>query len=96
MSGDELVDMLLQLTFRSACFGDADAPRARAAFDLAIDRGRERLYACLDAASSMASSWFKEAALVRETLEDPRVRPLADAAADTRVHLMPALWIRGL
>jgi ATP-dependent helicase HrpA len=35
----------------------------------------------------MASGWFKEAGLVREALEDPRVRPLADAADETRGHL---------
>jgi ATP-dependent helicase HrpA len=91
MSSDELVDLLLQLAFRSACFGDAAAPRTRAAFELAVDRGRERLYPCLDAASAMASGWFKEAALVRETLEDPRVRSLADAADDTRRHLRQLL-----
>ena len=58
---------------------------------LAVDQGRERLYPCLDAASAMASGWFKEAALVRETLEDPRVRSLAEAADDTRRHLRELL-----
>jgi ATP-dependent helicase HrpA len=91
MSSDELVDMLLQLVFRSACFGDADAPRTRAAFDSAVDRGRERLYPCLDAMCAMASAWFKEAGLVREALEDPRVRTLGDAADDTRRHLSQLL-----
>jgi ATP-dependent helicase HrpA len=91
MSSDELVDMLLQMAIRGACFGEADAPRTRAAFDLAVDRGRERLYPCLDAASAMASGWFKEARLVREALEDPRVRPLADAADETRGHLQQLL-----
>jgi ATP-dependent helicase HrpA len=91
MGSDELVDMLLQLTFRSACFGDADAPRTRAEFDLAVDRGRERLYPCLDAASAVASGWFKEAGLVLETLEDPRVRLLVGAADDTRQHLSQLL-----
>jgi ATP-dependent helicase HrpA len=87
MTSDELIDLLLQLAFRSACFGDADAPRTRAAFDLAVDRGRERLYPCVDAASSMVSAWFKEAGLVRGALDDPRVRTLAEAADDTRRHL---------
>jgi ATP-dependent helicase HrpA len=87
MGSDELVDLLLQLAFRSACFGDADAPRTRAAFDSAVDRGRESLYPRLDEACAMASAWFKEASLVREALEDPRARALTDAADDTRQHL---------
>jgi ATP-dependent helicase HrpA len=91
MGSDELVDLLLQLAFRSACFGDADAPRTRAAFDIAVDRGRESLYARLDEACAMASAWFKEASLVRAALEDPRVRALTDAADDTRRHLCQLL-----
>jgi ATP-dependent helicase HrpA len=83
--------MLLQLAFRSACFADAEAPRTRAAFDSAVERGRERLYPCFDAMNAAASAWFKEAAQVREALEDPRVRTLADAADDTRLHLSQLL-----
>ena len=91
MGSDELVDLLLQFAFRNACFGDADAPRTRAAFDSAVDRGRESLYPRFDEACATASAWFKDASLVREALEDPRVRTLADAADDTRRHLSELL-----
>jgi ATP-dependent helicase HrpA len=87
INSDDLTDMLLQLSFRSACFGEADAPRTRTAYELAVDRGRERLYPSLEEASAMASRWFAEALSVRQALDDPRVRLLSDAADETRQHL---------
>jgi ATP-dependent helicase HrpA len=87
INSDDLTDMLLQLAFRSACFGEADAPRTRTAYELAVDRGRERLYACLEEASAMTSRWLAEAASVRQSLDDPRLRLLSDAAEETRQHL---------
>jgi ATP-dependent helicase HrpA len=35
----------------------------------------------------MVSGWLKEAAAVRQALEDPRIRLLSDAAEETRRHL---------
>ena len=87
INSDELTDMLLQLGFRSACFGETDAPRARAEYERAVDGGRERLYPSLEAVSAMVSGWLKEAAAVRQALEDPRIRLLSDAAEETRRHL---------
>ena len=87
INSDDLSDMLLQLAFRSACFGEADAPRTRAAYELAVDRGRERLYASLEEASAMTSRWLTEAASVRQSLDDTRIRLLSDAAEETRQHL---------
>jgi ATP-dependent RNA helicase HrpA len=87
INSDELIDMLLQLGFRSACFGETDAPRTRAAYERAVDGGRERLYPSLEAVSAMVSGWLKEAAAVRQALEDPRIRLLSDAAEETRRHL---------
>jgi ATP-dependent helicase HrpA len=87
INSDELTDMLLQLGFRSACFGETDAPRTRAAYERAVDGGRERLYPSLEAVSAMVSGWLKEAAAVRQALEDPRIRLLSDAAEETRRHL---------
>ena len=83
----DLTDLLLQLGFRAACFGEDDAPRTRTAFELAVDRGRERLYASLEEASAMASRWLAEALSVRQALDDPRIRVLSDAAEETRQHL---------
>jgi ATP-dependent helicase HrpA len=37
---DALVDLMLELAFRRACFEDREAPRVRAAFEASVDRGR--------------------------------------------------------
>jgi ATP-dependent helicase HrpA len=87
MNSGDLTDSLLQLTFRRACFGDTEAPRTREVYESAVDRGRERLYANLDESIAGASGWFKEAAAARHALDDPRLRPLAEAAEETRQHL---------
>jgi ATP-dependent helicase HrpA len=87
INGDDLTDMLLQLAFRGACFAEAAAPRTRTAYELAVDRGRERLYASWEEMSAMTSRWLTEAASVRQSLDDPRIRILSDAAEETRQHL---------
>jgi ATP-dependent RNA helicase HrpA len=87
LNSDALVDALLQMAFRSACFTDGEPPRTRAAFSAAVDHGRERLYPCLDEITAMASDWFKQAAVVRQALEDARVELLAEPAEETRAHL---------
>jgi ATP-dependent helicase HrpA len=87
MASDDLADMLQQLTFRRACFGDADAPRTRAAFELAVEKGRGDVYSCLQEIMSTAAGWFKEAGALRQALEDSRLRALRDAAEETRQHL---------
>jgi ATP-dependent helicase HrpA len=96
INSDDLTDMLLQLSFSSACFGGTDAPRTRAAYELAVDRGREHLYASLEEASAMTSRWLAEAAGVRQSLDDPRIRLLADAAEETRQHLRRLLDARAV
>jgi ATP-dependent helicase HrpA len=83
----ELTDCLLQLTFRRACFGDAEAPRTREAFDSAVDRGRAQLHPCLEQIAATARSWFAEARAVRRALEDPRAARLTDAAEESGAHL---------
>jgi ATP-dependent helicase HrpA len=87
LHGDELVDILLQLTFRRACFEDAEAPRTRAAFDAAVDRGRERLYPVLDEVVEGARHWFAEARSVRRLLEDTRARPHVALVEEAQGHL---------
>jgi ATP-dependent helicase HrpA len=91
LGSDALIDALLQLTVRCACFAEAEAPRTKAEFEAAIDKGRERLYPCLEQMSTMIQSWLKEASEVRQTLDDSRVRLLADAAEETRRHLKQLL-----
>ncbi|HEX3396510.1 MAG TPA: ATP-dependent RNA helicase HrpA [Steroidobacteraceae bacterium] len=87
LGGDALIDTLLQLAFRGACFAEEAPPRVRLEFEAAVDRGRERLYPCLDQSSAMILGWFEEAAEVRRTLDDARVRTLSEIAVETRRHL---------
>jgi ATP-dependent helicase HrpA len=87
LGSDALTDALLQLTFRGACFAEAEAPRTRVDFEAAVDAGRERLYPCLEQMSAMILNWLKEASEVRQTLDDSRVRLLAEPAEETRRHL---------
>ena len=87
LKSEALVDALLQMAFRSACFAEDEAPRARAAFTAAVEQGRERLYPCLEEITALVSDWLKQAAAVRQALEDTRVELLAEAAEETRAHL---------
>ena len=91
LGSDDLTDALLQLTFRGACFAEADAPRSKTEFEAAVDMGRDRLYPCLEQMSGMIQTWLKEAAEVRQVLEDARVRLLAEPAEETRRHLQRLL-----
>jgi ATP-dependent helicase HrpA len=92
----ELVDTLLQLAFRNACFGTDEAPRTRADFELKVDRGRERVYADLEQMIEVAASWFAEASAVRLQLPDERNRALKESAEETRGHLLHILNARVL
>lgn len=83
----ELIDTLLQLSVRRACFEDSDAPRARAAYESAVDQGRGRLYSSVHEVSAMLSTWFKDAAAVRQAIADPRTRSLSEAAEESGQHL---------
>ncbi|MGB6355163.1 MAG: ATP-dependent RNA helicase HrpA [Steroidobacteraceae bacterium] len=83
----ELNDCLLQLTFRRACFGDAEAPRTREAFENAVEGGRARLHPCLDEVTAAAMGWFTEARAVRRALDDPRAALLSDAVDESGGHL---------
>jgi ATP-dependent helicase HrpA len=113
MKSDALIDSLLQMVFRNACFAgmatemESEAPRERGLFELAVDGGRERLYPALQETSNMLAEWFKEATVVRQALDDVRVRLLAAAAAESREHLQrllthaamlstPQNWLRQL
>jgi len=87
LDGGELSEVLLQLVFRRACFGDAAAPRSREAFESAVDQGRARLHPCLDEIAATALGWFNDARAVRRAFEDPRTALLADAVQESREHL---------
>jgi ATP-dependent helicase HrpA len=107
LGSDDLVDLLQQLTFRRACFGDDDAPRTRAAFEIAVEQGREHLHPRLEELMTAAAGWFKEASALRQALDDPRLLALNEAAEETRRHLRslfdrrvlsqsPPEWLRRL
>jgi ATP-dependent helicase HrpA len=91
LARDALVEMMLQLVFRRACFGDGDAPRIRAAFEAAVDRGRAQLYPGLEEIAALTAGWFSQARAVRRLLEDPRAKAHADAAEETQAHLARVL-----
>jgi ATP-dependent helicase HrpA len=93
LARDALVEMMLQLVFRRACFGDGDAPRIRAAFEAAVDRGRAQLYPGLEEIAALTAGWFSQARAVRRLLEDPRAKAHADAAEETQAHLARVLGV---
>jgi ATP-dependent helicase HrpA len=88
---EELIDTMLQLAFRTACFGADDAPRSRADFEVSVDRGRERLFADLSEVIAVASSWFTAASTVRLQLPDEGKPALKDSAEETRGHMLKLL-----
>jgi ATP-dependent helicase HrpA len=87
LPGDALVDALLQMIFRRACFQDADPPRTRAEFEAAVDRGREHLYPALAESTASVRHWLSEAREVRRLLDDPRVRSHAELSEESHAHL---------
>jgi ATP-dependent helicase HrpA len=91
LRGDALVDLVLQLTFQRACFPEGFPARTRAAFDAAVERGRERLRAAFDAVVADARGWFAEARAVRGLQDDTRARPHALLAEESRAHLQRLL-----
>jgi ATP-dependent helicase HrpA len=91
-----LIETVLQRVFRRACFGDAEAPRTREAYEKAVDQGRARLYPCLDEVVAGAMTWFSEARAVRRALDDPRLKPLADAVDESNEHLRRLLNVGAL
>jgi ATP-dependent helicase HrpA len=84
---EELIELLLQLSFRRACFADASPPRTREAFEAAVDRGRADAHGMLEQAIAEVGGWLTEARSVRRMLDDPRARVHAKAAEETRRHL---------
>jgi ATP-dependent helicase HrpA len=88
---DELVDLLLQWSFRRACFGEIAPPRTREAFEAAVDRGRADLHGALEQAIAELGGWLSDARGVRRLLEDPRARAHAEAAGETQAHLKDLL-----
>jgi ATP-dependent helicase HrpA len=91
LGSEALIDTLVQLAFRSACFAAGEPPRRRADFDTALERGRERLYPAVDEMSAMLATWVREAGELRRTLDDGRVRLMGDAVEETRRHLRDLL-----
>jgi ATP-dependent helicase HrpA len=96
---DALIDALLDLTFRRACFADGEPPRNRAAFEAALEAGRSELHASLEEIVAAAVGWFALARDVRRLLDDTRARALAEAAQEARAHLarvLDAAFLRSL
>ena len=103
----ELIELLLQMTFRRACFYDSDAPRTREAYEKAVDQGRGRLHDCMDGIVADALRWFAEAREVRRALDAASAGAAADAVDESNEHLRrllrtealestPTEWLRQL
>ena len=102
---EDLIDLLLQLSCRRACFADAEPPRTREAFESAVDRGRADAHQMLEQAIAEVGGWLTEARNVRRLLDDPRARGYAKASQETRAHVaellrpqrlqtLPSDWLR--
>ena len=92
LTGDALVDGVLQWAFDRACFAEArhrgdPAPRSRAAFEAAVDGGRARLQEAVADVSGTVAAWFAQARAVRRCMEDPRSGSHAALAQESRRHL---------
>jgi ATP-dependent helicase HrpA len=86
--GESLVDLLVRLTLRRACFADhASLARDRAGFEAAVARGRERLQEELSDLRARALVWFTEARELRRLLDDPRLRGQREATMAAQRHL---------
>jgi ATP-dependent helicase HrpA len=85
------VEALLHWAFRRACFGDAEAPRVREAFNQAVEQGRARLYPCLEEIAGVAMQWFTEARAVRRSIDDATLKGSAHVAEESRGHLQRLL-----
>ncbi len=96
LRGDALVDVLLDKVLSRACFGDGEAPRTRAAFEAAVEQGRERLYSCLDEIKTALANVFSEARGVRRLLDDIRVQRQAEQVEESRAHLRQLLGAESL
>ncbi len=97
--GDQLIDVLLQMAYRKACFQDLDAPREAGAFNAAVDGGRAQVYGALEETVGLMSGWLSEAAAVRRELDGIRSGALNEAAVETRAHLARLFepeWLRAL
>ena len=88
LSRGALVETLLELALRRACFGENEVPRTRTAFEAAVEAGRAQLYPALEEIAAAAGGWFAQARAVRQLLDDARQpKALAPAAQETRAHL---------
>jgi ATP-dependent helicase HrpA len=87
LKSSALIELLLQLAFRRACFDDGEAPRTRQAFEKAVDQGRARLHPSSEEIAAGALSWFTEARAARRALDDPRNASAAAAVDESNEHL---------
>jgi ATP-dependent helicase HrpA len=85
--GEALIDTVLQIACRRACFPDDRVPRRWIDFEAAIERARPALFDAVTKARDLALTWYTAARAVRRLLDDPRARGLAELAAESHEHL---------
>jgi ATP-dependent helicase HrpA len=83
----ELADLIVRRALRASCFADDRAPRTRAEFDAAIERGRAGLDAACTSLAAAALGWFTTLRNVRGLIADPRCRKLTAQAAESDAAL---------
>jgi ATP-dependent helicase HrpA len=95
--GDALVELLVTLAVRRACFGDAEiVPRDRLGFEAAVAHGVQRLSEELSVALAAALVWFTTARELRRLLDDPRAKNFREAGMAAHSHLQALLDTVGL
>ncbi len=89
IGGDALVDGLLGIALRRACFGEpgAGAPRRRADFDSALARGRPLLHPAVETVRAEAWAWFAALRGLRLQLDRSGRGALAESARETDAHV---------
>ncbi len=86
-ASDDLQNGLLMWVFEHACFGEADIPRTRQAFEEAVDQGRERLYQSFDTITVRALDWYTSARELSKLLAGARFKGNAEAVSESQSHL---------
>ncbi len=94
LRGAQLIERLLQQTFRRACWPDGRGPRTRADFDAALAAARRRLDAVLADLIGRATTAFNEARATRRLIEGGTRAGLQALAEESVNHLRQLLDAR--
>jgi ATP-dependent helicase HrpA len=94
--GEALIDTLLQIACRRACFANDRVPRKQIEFDAALEQARAGLFDAVTQVRELALAWYTEARALRRLLDDPRARGLGELATESHEHLRRLLDLGSL